>query len=635
LRFGLLACLVMLLFGGIGVVCRSNSKPNPSGNTIVWLVPGRRLIYQVDFGSESASDLGAIFAEGQSGLSHVFEANLQGELAVIVLEANAEHASVVYQFRRAEVQFQSDGRDASDQSQLIQADLARPVFGCVDGRGRVLSVRFDPATGTLAQHLARTLLAATQFVGPAADADPGTDWDAEEDDPNGTFIAHYRVQADRTVHKSKLRYLQPKQDKKKGRTVVLTPTIKSEGEYVATIDTAAHCLVAISASDAQSATLQNKLIGQGDLKLEMRLIRKEEPTPAELVALRTTEAELAKTARAVPLCVATSPKEGGLAIQRQELGSATLQSLLADLARTEAASPQEQEKGTTRLFLKFKALAIMRPESCVRLGELLTSAEVGSLKMCVLTDALEAAGHAKAQAALIAAIQGRRGDWPALALLIPALGSAESPTPQAEQTLQSLAFGTQDKNITATARLALGNLARTLGEESPTRAAKIVDRLLQQLAAPTAADSRWQLLLALGNAGSTQALPTLTRFLDDPAPDLRGAAAWALRWIDSPQADLLLTTKVLSSDRDPAARLEAVRALRFREETPANFEAQEKALATEAEAAVRLALLSNLWDARESHPQARRLVEQAAAHDSAAAVREAAGKMLENAPIAP
>jgi HEAT repeat protein len=255
--------------------------------------------------------------------------------------------------------------------------------------------------------------------------------------------------------------------------------------------------------------------------------------------------------------------------------------------------------------------------------------------MRVLADALEAAGHAEAQAALGAAIQARAADWPALALLLPALGAAESPTPATEQTLQALAFGTHDKNVTATARLALGNVARSLGDESPARAAKIVARFLQELADPASADSRWQLLLALGNAGSIEALPTLTRYLDDPAPDLRGAAAWAMRWIDSSQVDLLLTSKVLSGDRDRVVRLEAVRALRFRAKTVANFEAQKKALAKEVEPDVRVELLSNLWDARSSNPQAQRLVEKAAADDPAPTVREAAAKLLETAQAMP
>jgi hypothetical protein len=625
-RWAVWAGLGMLAMGAFWMSRRPGTEAAGPGRPSVRFVAGQRLVYQIDLESSSASDFGSLFAEGRSALSHVFEASMKGELAVTVLEADLQHALLAYHLRLENVRFQADGQETPEQSQVIRAALARPVFGLLDGRGRVLSVRFDPATGPPAQHAARTLLAAIQFVGLPPNADPGADWEAEEDDPSGTFVAHYHEHADGTVHKTKLRYLPPKQAKK-SKTIVLTPTIESEGEYVATLDAAVHCLIALSAEEAQSVTYQSRLIGQGDLKLEMQLIRNEQSAAAELAALRAAEAELAKTGRAVPLCAARSSEESRLAIQRQELGTATLESLLADLAEAEAASPEV--KDATRLFLRFKALAIVRPESCARLGELLTDAEAGSLRMHILADALEAAGHAKAQAALIASIQGRTGDWPALAMLIPVLGSAESPTPETEHALQSLAFGTHDDNVTAAARLALGNVARSLGEESPARAAKIVDLLLLQLAVSRSAESKWQLLLALGNAGSARALPTLTRFLDDTSPELRGAAAWALRWIDSPRADLLLTTKVLSSDRISSVRLEAVRALRFRETTSANFAAQEKALAAEAEAVVRMALLNNLWDARQSNPKARGLVERAAAGDPAPAVREAASKILE------
>jgi HEAT repeat protein len=237
--------------------------------------------------------------------------------------------------------------------------------------------------------------------------------------------------------------------------------------------------------------------------------------------------------------------------------------------------------------------------------------------------------------AKIAAIDARPDDWPALARLIPALGMAEAPTPETEQALLTLAFGKQSENVTAAAWLALGNLARTLGDESPARASNIVRRLLQELASPTSAGSTWQLLLALGNAGSSEALPTLERFLDEPTPDLRGAAAWALRWIDSPRADLLLTTKALRSDQEPAVRLEAVRALRCRAMTAANFAAHEKGLAVETEAAVRLALLASISDARETFPQAQRLIREVAADDPSPEIRAAAARLLGTGPVEP
>src|SRR5262249_50100041 len=145
--------------------------------------------------------------------------------------------------RPEKVQFHADGQEAADQGQIIGADLARPVFGMLDARGRVLSVRFDGAVGPVSQHMTRALLAATQFVGPppaaALGGEPGaapqTDWEAEQDDPSGTLLAHYHVQADGSVRKTKLRYLQPRQSKK-SKSIVLTPSIRSEGECLARLD---------------------------------------------------------------------------------------------------------------------------------------------------------------------------------------------------------------------------------------------------------------------------------------------------------------------------------------------------------------------------------------------------------------
>ena len=221
-----------------------------------------------------------------------------------------------------------------------------------------------------------------------------------------------------------------------------------------------------------------------------------------------------------------SPEQVEDNIQRHVLGSATTESLLAELAAVAINSPQADE--VTELFLKFKALAYLRPASCERLGEMVSRAEVGSLRMQILTDALESAGNPQAQAALAASIQSHAHDPKAIQVFIPALGDVESPTPQTVDTLLALAFGNYDKNVRTTARLALGNVARSLGDESQTTATRIVDRILRGAERFHCRDSTWELLLALGNAGSIEALPTLRRYIDDSAPNLRGAAVWAL-----------------------------------------------------------------------------------------------------------
>jgi HEAT repeat protein len=602
-----------------------SNGPNSTAPAAVRFVAGQRLVYKMDFDCAVASNFGAIFSDAPSLLmNQLFDASLQSEMSVTVLESDAQHAALVYQFRHPQVQFQAEGQDDPSQSQLIQASLAQPVFCLLDRRGRVESVRFDAAANSMAQRMTCTLLAAMQVVGPEPDANSQAEWEAEEEDPSGKLIAHYQIESDGTIHKTTLRYLQPKPTKK-SKTIQLTPTIETQGEDVGTLD-AGGSLIALSASEGQSMSFQNKNVGHGVLKLDMQLLRKEEPTPGDLALLRAARTEQLKIARAVRLYDPPSPEQADLNVQREALGNATLESVLAELAVAEEKTLEE--KDITQLFLKFKALAVMRPESCSQLGELLIQSKTGSLRMQILADALESAGNAQSQAALAAAVLGRTEDPKAIQLLLPALGAVESPKPQTVDTLLALAFGNSDKNIRTTARLALGNVARSLGDDSPIAARKIVDRIGQELKVAAAAE-KWELLLTLGNAGSVDALPTLRRYTDDPAPNLRGAAFWALRWIESPDADDLLTTKALVGDKDFAVRLEAVRALRFRGETPNNIGAQEKALANEAEPQVRIELLGNLWEVRESDPQIKQIVEKAEANDPSDAVREAATKLME------
>ncbi len=598
-----------------------------SGRFAVQFVLGQRLIYRVDFHDEAASDFGALFANAQTGLAHVAESTVQGELIVSVLEADADHISLAYQIRPTLVQIQADGQAEPDQAQAVQKDLAWPVFGLLDGRGRIQSVRFDPATNFLTRQMVRTLLAATQFVGPQAEDTSQSEWDAEEDDPAGTLIAHYQSQADGTVHKTKPRDLVPARSKKT-RTIHIDPKVESDGEYVEKLD-AAHALAKISAEEGQSISYGQNVVGQAMLKFDMQLLDKVQCTADELTQLRSANAERTIAAAAVPLNATMSDEESQLAVQRQELGAATLESLLAELEAADSQPPETSDGN--RLFLKFKALATVRPASCARLGQRLIHAEPGSLTMRTLADALEGAGNPAAQSALCAAIVARIDDWPALQILIPALAACESPTRQTEQLLVALAFGKYNSDIRTTARLALGTIARHLSDESPAKAAEIADRLLQGLAEADSIESKWRLLLAIGNSGSPAVLPALMKLCGDSNPQLRSTAVWATRWIDSPEVDPFLAKQAIFDPRDFRIRLEAVRALRFRDKSSANIAAEEKALSKEVEPEVRVELLGNLWDVRDIDSQAQRVVRQAAADDPSPNVRAAAAKLVESA----
>ena len=76
-----------------------------------------------------------------------------------------------------------------------------------------------------------------------------------------------------------------------------------------------------------------------------------------------------------------SKEESEANIERTELRTATLESLLADLANLESSSG---EKNEAPLYLKFKALIYLNPESSAALGKILAIAH-DNLRLCELS----------------------------------------------------------------------------------------------------------------------------------------------------------------------------------------------------------------------------------------------------------
>jgi HEAT repeats len=610
------------------------------------LAPGERTVYKLDYTNESASDLGALLG-GQkssgakeqaqpSNLVQSFKTSVQGELTTTVLDKNAESILIAYTLRNPTVRLIANEKEAVTEAETIRIDLSRDIFAIVNLQGRVLSVRFDPAVGNLSQSFARSLIALAQFVFPNGQASGLHQWEIQEDDPNGQYIARYESgpsltkgaavdsQTDlRKFRKTKVRYLQARP--KTTPSEIETPkTITPKGSLVASFDLKGGHLVSLSGMESQVIGISGKNVATAETNLQMSYLGKETLSAAELSAIRVANAQRENIALAVPLSVTRSKEESEALIHRNELGSATLESLLADLAKLEASAEEANE---TPLYLKFKALVYLHPESSATLGRVLASAKANSLTIRILTGALSAIGHREAQAAFVTAIRAHAQDWPALAMLIPALSQASSPTQLAEDTLHDLAFNSPNPDIASTAQLSLGSMARNLAETSPERTARIVEQFIKQIESSRYTDVTSQTLLVLGNAGAVQAFPTVARFMTDSSTALRAAAATALRWIESDQADVLLT-KALGSDPDAGVRLEAAVALGFREMSEATLRAQKQALLKDKDEKVRLAVLNNLWKAHEAFPEVRRLVKQVAAKDVSKNVRKAAEEIV-------
>jgi HEAT repeat protein len=251
--------------------------------------------------------------------------------------------------------------------------------------------------------------------------------------------------------------------------------------------------------------------------------------------------------------------------------------------------------------------------------------------MSLLPKALSTIGHPQAQGALVEAIRAHSQDKTALFALINPLATVSEPTQQAEETLWNLAFNSRDPEITAMAQLALGAQARRLSATSPERVAKIVDRFIQEIKGSPSPQVTKQLLLALGNAGSSRALPEISKFVTNSSADLRAIALHALRFIDSPQAETLLL-KALSSDQDSSVRIAAATSMGYREMTKSSFKAQAQIFSKDSNVTVRLKVLENLWKSHKTFPEARNLVKKAASEDRSEEIRKAARNIISQYP---
>lgn len=621
------------------------TRPNPALS--YGYKPAECLTYQLDYNSVSAADFQSLFESLESArtnerISHrasdlfqSFRTELRGELIATVLDRSAERFIISFRIHDPVLTLDINGEDAPLQAEITSVALRLDVFAEFDLKGRIKVVYFDPEVDSFSRNLARALMAQTQFVLPARSAARITRWETEEEDPNGRCIARYELVSGKKKHdlaprngqlqafvKTKISYLNPSAQTKLAATAIPTSIIP-RGNLAAVFDLKSGNLVSLDGSEEQVIKIAGKIVGQATNRLRLKFLDKEVVSSDERQAMLEAYRERKTAVPGISLAFALSDGEREAIIQRSELGEATIESLLADLARAE----KEGKRHDTSLYLKFKALIYLHPEACGTLGQQLITAEAKSLTMSVISDALGVVGHEQAQETLVNAIQARPNEPSVLTGFIHNLSLAESPSIPAENTLWDLADNSRNKDVAETAQLSLGKMARSLALKSPERANKIVDRFVREIRLSGSEEKKRLLLLVLGNSGSSRAFPTLNRFLSDPSPSLRAAAAASLRWIDSSEVDNLLAN-ILTSDPNASVRLESAFALSFRQPVDLAIQAQKKAFLEDEAVIVRLSVLRNLWQMHKDFPEVLQLVKQAAANDPSEDVRKAAAEII-------
>jgi hypothetical protein len=594
-------------------------------------VVGQRLTYRLEYLSASAANLDVLTgdADAEAKNDQAVFTNVEGNLEATVLEANGDGALVAFVLRDPEVQVVFNGELAMVQAEAIQADLSRTLLAVVDRQGKIRSVHLDANVNSLSHTFVRALLAATQVVLPSEPAQSA--WQTREGDPNGEFAARYKFDTSVTSEpsivtfsKERMEYLQrPRQHSI--RRLDVESIAKPGGNLTVRFDLVNGRVESVAGTEATTIFVDGKVVARAETTMRMQFKAIETISKGELEKVaRVSKSLRAEQAIALSAPAPTAGREAS--IHRSELGDATVDGLLAELAQLDAKA--DPEASDTALYLKLKALVYLHPEACPRLAKELSAAKLESKTMVLITDALASIGHAQAQIALQTAIVARAPDEPALAMLVAALAMVEMPTEASESTLRELAATSSFASIRANAELGLGTMAHQLATAQPERTARIARAMAAKLAETKSNETRRHYLFVLGNAGANETLEIIARHLSDTDADVRAAAAAALRWIELSEAERLLCI-ALTTDADQVVRVEAATSLGFRVMTPTSFAAQKSAFLKDASTSVRLATLVNLARAGSAYPEGRTLLTQAV-NDPVPEVREEAANLLAN-----
>lgn len=599
---------------------------------------GQQYQYNINYKSHAKSDLSVLLTSTDknsqpsqipsSSLSNDFDVKVSSNLLITVLAKQKESHLIAYKFTDLVVEVSSKGQPVTQQSQLISKELSQEIVAVVDPTGYIKNVRFAPGIAEISQAFGRTILSNTQFITPKKNA-VLKEWSQQEEDQNGTFLAHYTSgslfnnnDVNLSFNKKKIKYF-PRSNKPQssGDFGASDIVIQPQGELTAKFNTVNGYLQELNGSETKKTIISNKEVGTDETEFYLKFQNIKNLSVEELQAVvAKVKPQMMSDAKVLSYQISEAELEAKT--QKQELGNTTLESVLADLDKANILNDSRQNY--TPLYLKIKALIYLKPETSKIFGDRLASAKFGGVSFQLLGSALSAAGHADAQASLLKAIISKSNDPKAVIALLPNLAAIENPTNQTIITMQDFIAIVKDPEIKTTSQLVLGAFANKLSLE---QAKPIIDRFAKALQFTKSPEDQRRFLLALGNIGKPEILPVIEPFIQNSNPVLRAAATTALRKLPNVSVDEILLRQ-LAQDNDANVRLETVSIFGLRKITPVIYAAQKDAFIKDKSVRVRLTILDNLWKVRQDFPEVIQIVKNAAEKDIEKDVKEAASKLL-------
>jgi HEAT repeat protein len=407
----------------------------------------------------------------------------------------------------------------------IEQSITEPVVVTYDRRGKAHDLYGSKSGASLARALQRELVSTFQFSVPES---PLRKWTTIELDPVGECEVSYVLQQDGRYSRRKIRYVRVAT----AEGLLLADRVNVVPKLEVSVATYAldgkGRIRQLSSRNLTTASLGMSTSSFATEVLAQFDIHSEEFDPA--LASKDPFAGLTKLGLTADRETFRETEQQAL---RQLVNGATAEQLIEQMA----AEDKEQGDIQARLaaLMRLDSSAVMQVAAAVREG----------YDDANLLGALGAAGTPEAQQALVALAADASLALHVQQAAIEALHTVDEPTEETMAALELLVAAEND-DIKKSASYALGTLAGKLAATDEAQASTYVQKMAAQFDAAQSDGERMRLLDALGNAGRPEGLESIAQGLTSADSVVRDIAARALRKIDDPRADAMLSNLFLS-----------------------------------------------------------------------------------------
>ncbi|MFP6737718.1 MAG: HEAT repeat domain-containing protein [Planctomycetota bacterium] len=508
--------------------------------------------------------------------------------------------------------------EAVDASELEPADelseeMNAEVLVLLAPSGKFRKLVFPSSTGTNARNSIRNLMALFQVVLPEDKS--RTEWQVEEEDTTGTYLASYRKNRNAkgtSIIKSRLNYTSIQSGEPNGDS--LEDLARTGGQTKILLDP---CPLLIEGTREMAISLEG--FAQGVSSQTWYRFEREELHRGNYHPEAKRVIELLSSTGTTLRAQARSRGEG-LAL---ESGLPDTVEILRNIPTVISDRGIESAAATTVMVQLVDA--IKRDDQAVTgVLDRLSESSCGEDESSLLIGALGAAGTAAAQDGLEELISSEKSPVQRREAALFAFAQVESPGAGIDETLQNLYE--EKGNLSNTSLLLLGAVGSRVKSSDPERFEMTAAYLLEAYRAGDKHGERAAVLESLGNLGLEETPPEIAGAYTDASERIRRAAVRSLRRTYDNAAEGILL-HAFESDPSESVRAAAAKTLaEFPHEADDEFLRQ--ALPQEDSEHVRRDLLAGLSRRERFDDGARDLVDWIAGNDPSGDIREYAENLL-------